>query len=144
MNPAHVCNSGNLVQEASRSGFAILLSPDLDPGEGRLGEIVIANLGVLPAVLRLSELNASNGTAPRRVALAIDEIDGPGRRRIFLGDIGGVPADGLDLGRFEPGEARTYRFTALLRKSSAGAERKSVTAAYEWTASPAPVLSPQP
>lgn len=143
MNPANVCSSGNLVQETSRSGFAIFLSPDLEPGEGRLGEVVIANLGVLPALLRLSELNAANGTAPRRVALAIDEIDGPGRQRVFLGDIGGVPPDGIDLGRFEPGESRTYRFTALLRKSGAGAERKSVSAAYEWTATSAPVLSGQ-
>jgi len=133
MNPTNVCSAGNLVQADSHNGFAIFAGPDLQPGEGRRGEITIANLGTMPATLRLFEAGASNEYAAGRLALEIKELCGNAGRRIFLGEIGTVPPAGIDLGRFEAGESRTYRFILLLRKGTPVEELgRSAGATYEW------------
>jgi hypothetical protein len=139
MNPANVYSSGRLVREDARSGFTIFVGPDLKPGDGCRGEIDIANLGALPGTLLLSELDSSNGFVAGRLALAIDELHGTSHRRVFLGEIGAMPAGGIDLGRFEAGESRTYRFTVLLKKDAPKGERESASATYIWSATAVPV-----
>ncbi|HEV7771548.1 MAG TPA: hypothetical protein VGO66_12935 [Solirubrobacterales bacterium] len=121
------------MERNSRNGFAISTDPHLTPGDGRRAEITIVNIGALPGPIRLSEAYASNEFAAGHLALEIKEFHGHADRRIFLGEVGLVPAEGIDLGRFEPGESRTYRFTLLLTKSSPGGEQqRSAAAAYEW------------
>jgi hypothetical protein len=139
MNPTNICSSGSIVQANSRNGFAILTGTELEPGSGQRAEVTIVNLGALPAPFRLSEVNASNEFAAGRIALAINEFHDDMGRRIFLGEIGTVPADGIDLGRFEAGELRTYRFTVLLVKGTPKDElERSAGAIYEWNMAPSP------
>jgi spore coat-associated protein N len=138
MIPANVSSSGEMVRASSRNGFELFTGFSLEPGQGRRSEITIVNLGALPAAFRLQESAASNGFTAGHLALAIDELHGSASRRVYLGEIGAVPAAGIDLGRFEAGESRTYRFTVLLAKDAPADERnRSAGAAYEWRAAPA-------
>jgi hypothetical protein len=133
MNAANVCSSGCLVQTNSRNGFSILAGPDLEPGDGRRAEVTIVNLGSIPTAFRLSETRASNEFGTGHLALEIKELRCDAEKRIFLGEIGAVPAEGIALDQFEAGESRTYRFTLLLRKGAPDDEReRSASAAYKW------------
>jgi hypothetical protein len=135
MNPVNVSSSGSIVQGNSSNGFAIFSGADLKPGGGRRAEVTIVNLGALPATFRLFEIAASNGFAAGRLGLSIQEQRIGAGRRVYVGEIGGVPAEGIDLGRFEAGESRTYRFTLLLSGDTPEAELgQSAGAAYEWEA----------
>jgi hypothetical protein len=137
MNPANVSGSGRLLQECSRDGIVIATGSGLQPGGGLRSEVTIVNLGVLPAAFRLSEIDASNGFASGMLGLVIDEFRVDGGGRIYLGEIGKVPSDGIDLGHFEGGESRTYRFTVLLAKDTPESEwSRSAGAVYRWTATP--------
>lgn len=139
MNPTNICSSGSIVQANLRNGFAIFTGTDLEPGSGQRAEVTIVNLGTLPAAFRLSEVDASNEFAAGRIALAINEFHDNMSRRIFLGEIGTVPAGGIDLGRFDAGESRTYRFTVLLAKGTPKDElERSAGAIYEWNVAPGP------
>jgi len=135
VNPANVTSSGSLVRASSRNGVAIYAGPGLKPGQGQRAEVTIVNLGALAAAFRLREARASNGFAPGRLHLAIHELHGQASRRVFLGEIGGVPVEGLDLGRFAAGESRTYRFTVMLAKDTPAEELdRGAEAVYEWLA----------
>jgi hypothetical protein len=135
MNPVNVCSSGNLVLANPRNGLAIFAGTDLEPGGGRRAEVTIANLGALPTALRLSETSVSNEFPSGRLFLEIKEFYGAAGKRIFLGEIGTVPKDGLDLSGFRGGESRTYRFTLLLRNGTLNsAGERSARAIYRWNA----------
>lgn len=137
MNPANVSTAGGLIRGSSRDGVAISAGAGLRPGSGLRSEVTIVNLGVLSAVFRLHEMEASNGFATGVLALAIHELRPSGAGRIYLGEIGEVPDDGIDLGRFEAGESRTYRFTVFLAKDAPENELgRSAAASYRWTAGP--------
>jgi spore coat-associated protein N len=146
MNPTNICSSGSVVQANSRNGFAILTGADLEPGNGRRAEVTIANLGTLPAAVRLFEASASNEFAAGRLTLAIKELLDDAGRRIFLGEIGTVPPGGISLGRFEAGESRIYRFTVLLAEGTPEGElERSAGAVYEWNVDPGtPNEPPEP
>ena len=138
MNPANVTSSGSLVRASSRNGAMIAAGPGLKPGQGQRGEVTIVNLGALPAAFRLHERSASNDFAAGRLGLAIQELGESARRRVFLGEIGAMPAEGIDLGRFEAGESRTYRFTVMLAKDTPAEELdRAADAVYEWLAASA-------
>jgi hypothetical protein len=139
VNPANVCSSGSLVQASSRNGLEIFVGADLPPGCGRHAEVTIANLGSLPAAFRLLEVGASNEFPAGCLAFAIKELhDDSVARCIFIGEIGQLPGGGIDLGRFEPGESRTYRFIVALAKDKAESEvGGTASAAYEWSTAPA-------
>ena len=56
---------------------------------------------------------------------------------VYSGDIGKVPAEGISLGSYAAGEARTYRFTATFSKESPNSDQGKVAKAdYEWDAVP--------
>src|SRR5689334_353284 len=113
----------------------IAAGPGLKPGQGQRGEVTIVNLGALPAAFWLRERSASNDFAAGCLGFAILELSENARRRVFLGEIGAVPTEGIDLGRFEAGESRTYRFTVMLAKDTFTEELdRSAGAVYEWLA----------
>ncbi len=135
MKAANVLSTGSMVQANSREGFAICAGAHLRPGQGQRAEVTIVNLGTIPARFVLSEHAPSNDFAAGRLGLAIHELREDGGERVFLGEIGAVPAEGIDLGMFEAGESRTYRFTVLLdRETPEGELGRSAGAAYEWRA----------
>jgi spore coat-associated protein N len=132
---AGVTGSGNLVRASSGEGAVLVAGPDLKPGQRQSGEVRIVNLGTLPVRFRLCERSAGTAFAPGRLGLAIHELTEDARRRLYLGEIGSVPD--LDLGCFEAGESRIYRFTVLLAKSTPKGELgRAAGAAYDWLAAP--------
>lgn len=133
MNAAYVCSSGCLAQANSHNGFSILAAPGLEPGGGRRAEVTIVNLGSLSTAFRLFETQASSEFGAGDLVLEIKELRYGAEQRVFLGEIGAVPAEGLALDRFEAGESRTYRFTLLLRKGAPDDDRqRSAGASYRW------------
>lgn len=135
MNPANVLSAGSMVQANSREGFALCTGTDLLPGRGQRAEVTIVNLGTLSARFVLSEHAASNGFSAGLLGFAIHELREHGKRRVYLGEIGKLPAEGIDLGQFEAGESRTYLFTVLLAKKAPETELgRSAGATYEWRA----------
>jgi hypothetical protein len=138
-NPANTFSSGTLVQSNSKSGVAIVTGSNLKPGDVRSGEVTITNTGSLAGTFKLAESNASNAFGAGDMTLKIDDVSGKTPVSVYSGDIGKVPAEGIGLGSYAAGEARTYRFTATFAQGSPNSDQgKTAKADYEWDAVPTP------
>lgn len=140
----NVFSFGPLVEANSTQGIAISTGYDLRPGGVRVGTVRIANAGSRPACFQLAEHAASNDFGPGELTLEIAEADGEATSSlIFSGELGDVPPEGIDLGRFEAGEERAYRFTLACSARAAGSSLERVAGAvYEWHAVPGEVQVP--
>lgn len=141
--PRTIASSGPLIAAASSNGVAIFTGYDLRHGESRSGLVTIANAGHLAGRLELTEAEASSDFAATDLVLSIDDVtDDDDHLRVFEGEIGGLPVGGVDLGRFEPGQLRRYRFLAKLLRGLPDRNRgRGAGAVYEWNLAPA--LCPQ-
>jgi len=138
-NPANTFASGTLLQSNSKSGVAIVTGSNLKPGDARSGEVTITNTGSLAGTFKLSESNASNAFGSGNMTLKIDDVTGQKTTNVYSGDIGKVQAEGINLGSYAAGEARTYRFTATFNKEAPNSDQGKVAKAdYEWDAVPTP------
>lgn len=138
-NPSNTFSSGTLLQSNSKSGVAVVTGTNLKPGDVRGGEVTITNTGSLAGSFRLTEANASNGFGAGDMTLKVDDVTGSKVVSVYSGDIGKVPAEGIGLGSYAAGEARTYRFTATFASASPNSDQgKSAKADYEWDAVPTP------
>lgn len=136
-NAANTFSSGTLIQSNSRSGASIVTGTNLKPGDVRTGEVTIANTGSLAGTFKLSETSASNAFGSGDMSLKIEDVSGSSPVSVYAGDIGKVPATGIDLGSYAAGEAHTYRFTATFAQGSPNSDQgKSASATYEWDAVP--------
>jgi hypothetical protein len=136
--PSNRFSEGPLVQANSANGVAIFTGYDLEPGGSRAARAKLANVGLLTGRFRLVEVDATNDFGEGDLELTIQEASAGGSTIIYQGDIGGVPDGGIDLGRFEPGEERTYHFTAALAVDAPDPRPgQGAGAAYEWEAVPA-------
>jgi hypothetical protein len=135
MKPLNVASSGSLVRGSSRDGIVIHVEGQVPRGSGMRSEITIVNLGLLPAAFRLLEADASNDFSAGVFGMAIHELRDSGSGRLYLGEIGEVPGEGIDLGLFTAGESRTYRFTVFLAREAPEDElTRSAGASYRWVA----------
>jgi len=133
-----VGSSGALIAANAENGVAIFTGYDLRPGAVRSARVTIANAGPVSGRFRLLESHASNTFAADDLRLVVNELGGLRLSVLYRGDVGAMPADGLDLGSFEPGEVRTYRFiVALAIDSPNGGQGRGAGAAYEWSLAPA-------
>jgi spore coat-associated protein N len=138
-NPANTFSSGTLLQSNSKNGVAIVTGSNLKPGDVRSGEVTITNTGSLAGTFKLSESNASNAFGTGNMTLKIDDVTGQKSVNVYSGDIGKVSAEGIGLGSYAAGEARTYRFTATFSKEAPNSDQGKVAKAdYEWDAVPTP------
>jgi len=131
--PRNISSSGALVQGNANSGFALFTGYDLRPSDLRSAKITIENSAPTAEALRLFEEDSSNSFAAGDLSLMIFDEAIPAQ--IYRGDVGGLPAEGIDLGCFGPGERRTYRFAIQLAIDSPhGGQGRGAGAAYEWRA----------
>jgi len=131
-------SSGKLIAANSADGVAIFTGYDLGPGDLRSGNVTIANTGTVAARLMLTETDASTDFAPGELMLAIDEITDGDPVIVFVGEFGGLSPGGIDLGEFEAGEERGFRFLAMLDLNSPTSQRdRGAGGAYEWGPVPA-------
>jgi spore coat-associated protein N len=133
VNAIAVCSSGTLVAVSEGNSIKLRVETDLRPGQSRRGEVTIVNVGPLPASMRLHEEEAASHPEDEAIAIAIDDLGGAVRQRVFLGRVGALPDAGIDLGRFLAGESRTYLFT-VLRSQGVEARQFSARARYRWCA----------
>jgi len=138
-NPANTFSSGTLVQSNSKNGVAVVTGSNLKPGDVRSGEVTITNTGSLAGTFKLAESNASNAFGSGDMTLKIDDVSGKTPVSVYSGDVGKVPAEGIGLGSYGAGEARTYRFTATFAQNAPNSDQAKVAKAdYEWDAVPTP------
>jgi hypothetical protein len=131
--PHNTYSSGALVAANAANGVAIFTGYDLRAGGIRSAKVMIVNAGSFAGRFRLFEVDASNSFAVGDLTMAIDEIEAEEPVTVYRGDIGNLPADGIDLGDFEPGEARIYRFLVVLAVDSPnGGQGRAAGGAYEW------------
>lgn len=121
---------GPLVQANSDNGVAIFTGYDLNPGESRSATVRIGNVDSVTARLRLGESEATNDLGAELI-LTIEDVSAA-RVLIYAGTVGELPAGAIDLGTFEPGEERTYRFTVYLDMGAPLAGNRGAGAFYEW------------
>jgi hypothetical protein len=131
--PRNVSSSGALVSPNSENGTAIFSGYDLRAGGIRSGRVTIVNPGTSAGRLRLSEAAASNTFAEGDLTLLIDNVTGKRPVLVYRGDIGEMPAEGIDLGNLKPSETRTFRFIVTLASDSPnGGQGRGAGAAYSW------------
>lgn len=131
----NLSSTGPLIQANSDNGVAISTGYDLEPGEARVGTVRIANVGSSAAQLLLAELAAASDFGPGELRLEIDALGDGSSELLFAGEVEDFPADGIDLGRFEPGEERAYRFVLSCAADAVGSSlSRGAGAAYEWLA----------
>lgn len=131
-SPRHEGKSESLIQANADDAVAIFSGYDLTPGEARAGDVRIANGASGPSRPRLFESDASNDFAPGELILTIHVV-GAGHS-LYRGELGGVPADGIDLGKLAPGDERILRFVVRLSPGADPGSRRGAGAVYEWLA----------
>jgi hypothetical protein len=135
--PRNTHSSGALVTANAENGVAIFTGYDIGVGGIRTGKVTIANVGAFAGGFKLFEVDASNSFAAGDLTMVIDDISGESPVDVYRGDIGDLPAEGIDLGSFEPGEERAYRFIVVLAIDSPnGGQGRGAGAAYEWSFAP--------
>jgi len=127
--------AGDLLAVVDESLLELSLGSGLAPGEARPGEVTVANRASAPTSLSLREERALGDPADEAIALGVEATSAHPRRWLYLGEIGGLPGSGIDLGRFLAGESRRYRFT-VMRSAAAPARSISVRARYRWCPHP--------
>ncbi len=132
--PRHVHSSGSLIARSTDDGVAVFSGDDLRAGSVRSARVTIANAGSLAGRFALVELTVSDSFAAGELTMVIDDVSGKRPVAVYRGDIGGVPPGGIDLGDFEPGEERAYRFLLCLAHDSPnGGQGRSAGAVYRWS-----------
>jgi len=101
------------------------------PGSRYTRSLTVRNNGTLDASWQLDATTLGDTTFLRHVRLSVDEVRHGARRRVFAGPIAALQR--IDLGDVDPGDSRTYVFSARLPR---GAEDPPGAAKvdFRWTA----------
>jgi hypothetical protein len=110
---------GNLSVANSKSAAAIFRAGNIAPGDTVSGTVRLANRGTLAGDLNLRQQDLrdlpgpNGGRLSQALRLAVDDVTRPGSATpVYAGTLAAL--GDRPLGRFAPGESRTYRFTAQL------------------------------
>lgn len=131
----NVRSCGPLIAAKTDNGVAIFSGYDLAPGDVRSGGVTIRNGAGVGGRLTLAESDASSAFGAGELTLTIDDVtDDDEHVCVFGGEIGGLPAAGIDLGCIGPGRSRQFRFLIMLdlNSSGRGADR-GAGGVYEWS-----------
>jgi hypothetical protein len=139
-----VADSGSFEVTNSRDGQPIFAATNIAPGDAASGTVTIEDTGSAPATLTLhrGELvdtpGLGGGLLSDRLALDVVDVTTPtAPRAVYSGPLASMPP--RDAGRLEPGEARTFEFTATLPEGGEASFQNAVqgasaTVAYAWVA----------
>lgn len=139
---------GALSHSNSGDGTAILSASGMTPGDSTTGRVTIENTGQVPGGFYLTRSSSEDSPGPgggvlsRRLDVAIDESTGSNpARTVHQGRLGSMGR--ISLGRFAPGERRTYTFIVAFadnQGSAAGGtpdnayQGSATNVGYDWTA----------
>jgi hypothetical protein len=109
----------------SRQNSAVLEARNIAPGDSRSATVTITNRDRVPASFRLTKHGLrerpgqGGGKLSDRLELRVEEVtDQASPATLYSGALGSMPRQ--TLGRFMPGESRTYRFTAIFADRRTG------------------------
>jgi hypothetical protein len=130
----------------SRDGRAVLAAVRMVPGGSAQGTVTISNAGDASGAARLEPYdlfdNPGPGGALLSHSLILDVTDAAGRA-VYRGPLVEQPA--ADLGTFDPGEQRTYRFVATLPRSAGNEYQKAQAGVgFRWTMTGGGERPPEP
>jgi hypothetical protein len=136
--------SGSFEVTNSRDGQPIFAATGIAPGGSASGTVKIENTGTDAAKLTLHRgalvdaPGIGGGLLSDRLELSVVDVGTPGApRTVYAGPLASMPDQ--PAGRLEPGQSRTYEFTATLPDSGGAdfqneVQSASTTVAYAWTA----------
>jgi hypothetical protein len=137
--PTSMFSSGSL---SLREGSVALDARRLTPGQTVTGSMVVANEGNASGrfTLRTSSLvdgpGPAGGSLAHTVWLTVTDVTVVGApRRLYTGSLAGL--SGVDVGRFGPGAARTFRIAVTFPQQAVGGSAfsgSSLSLAFAWTA----------
>jgi len=113
----------------SRQNSAVVEASNIAPGDSRSETVTITNRDRVPASFSLTKYGLretpgrGGGKLSDRLELRlVDLTHQPSPATLYTGPLGSMPRQ--TLGRFTPGESRTYRFTVTFadRRASLGAD----------------------
>jgi spore coat-associated protein N len=135
-NAANTFTSGILDHSNDVDG-AILTASNMWPGQSVEGTVTIENTGNLVGAFTLDEVDVTSTFRTGMLNLVVH--DTTSNVEIYDGDLGDL--DSVDLDAFEPGEARTYRFTVTFSEDAENDldEASSAVATFQWNQTPARV-----
>lgn len=144
---ATVAASGDFSLSNSKEGLPVFGADGIAPGESAQGTVEIANTGDVDAQLTLEREGLSDtpglggGLLSSRLRLRVEDVtESASPVLVYAGPLHSMP--GQRAGRLEPGETRTFEFTATLPDVGAATEANDLqgaatAVAYSWTASEA-------
>jgi len=119
----------------SRKNSAVIEAKNIAPGGSSSATVTITNRDRVPASFTLSkhglreEPGRGGGKLSARLELRVEEVTvGRPRAMVYRGALGSMPR--RTLGKFVPGESRTYRFTVTFPNSRAPSTPASADNAY--------------
>jgi hypothetical protein len=144
--------SGAVTIANSRDSQALFSATAMRPGQGVSGTVTIGNSGDVAGVFDvraagvLDTPGPNGGLLSERVVLRLFDVSDAGHPiPVFTGH----PADfdGVDLGRFGPGEERDYLFSAVLPEGGTNDndyQGAGLSLGFEWRAATATASTPTP
>lgn len=151
---AAVAATGPFEISDSGDGRAIFAAAGIAPGESTTGTVSIEDTGPAPVALALRRAalvdtpGLGGGVLSGRLELRVVDITKPSAPvPIYAGPLDSMPEERA--GELEPGEARTFEFTATLAEGGAATFQNAVqgaatTVGYSWVASEARGGAPTP
>ena len=116
-------------QGNSRQGSAVLEARNIAPGDSRSATVTITNRDGAPASFSLTkhglreQLGRGGGRLSDRLELRLEDVTNqPSPTTLYSGALGSMSRQ--TLGKYMPGESRTYRFTVTFtdRRAASGAD----------------------
>jgi hypothetical protein len=138
---ATVAASGSFEISNSRDGQPIFAATGIAPGGSAHGTVAVEDTGSGPIALRLhrGELvdtpGLEGGLLSERLELTVVDVSAPGApATVYAGPLASMPD--TEAGELQPGEARTYEFTATLPEEGVqnAVQGAATTVAYSWIA----------
>lgn len=131
-SPTLTAAGGSLKIDNSKDGRAVFSAENMSPGSTVSGQVKIANPNVIPFRMVLDGKRSTPGPLGDAIVMTI-KGSGGGAKTIYSGPMSGFGHKSL--GTFQPGEKRTYRFSAEL-PSGTGNELQEQSTGIDltWTA----------
>ena len=135
-NPENTFTSGTMTQVSSNDDEAVLTAVDMVPGSTATGRVTIRNAGDASGdfVLRSKDLQdkpgPGGGSLSDALELRVEQDVGPGL--VHQGPLSQF--DQASLGRWSPGEERTFTFTVTLGQVGNAYQMSAATVTFVWDA----------
>lgn len=133
-NGANHAEAGTLKQTNSLPGASIYNLSNMKPGDTVNGKVTVTNSGTLAGNLKLTEGGVSNKFGqPAMLSITVTDVTNAAAPTVVVSKRTYGTVGVIDLGRWTPGEARTYVFSVTLDAAADNTNQGSTAdATYTW------------